>query len=170
MVHPSIPIKIYVAFWQVGRIQVIAFQALDGKQRQQTRIPVQVGPLHVVAGLESKSSKTPVANPLPKSNAMQPDIIDLDPVKSKASASTSKVMGYLCYWYFSFFRYIVVSGQLWRFDLYVQEPVKLCKGHISFVPWSNKDQHFMRKYYIFIPRADCHMHLVFVILSYLHSY
>ncbi|KAH9297776.1 hypothetical protein KI387_029458, partial [Taxus chinensis] len=77
---------------KVGRIQVIAFQALDGKQRRLTKIPVQVAPLQVVAGLESESGRTKSGSPIPKSTTIRSEIIDLDPVNPKASAGAAKIM------------------------------------------------------------------------------
>uniref|UniRef100_A0A0D6R5U9 MPN domain-containing protein n=1 Tax=Araucaria cunninghamii TaxID=56994 RepID=A0A0D6R5U9_ARACU len=77
---------------KVGRIQVIAFQALDGKQRHLARIPVQVGPSHIVGGLESMSARTSLGSPMPKSTTVQTEIIDLDPVNPKASSGVAKVL------------------------------------------------------------------------------
>ncbi|GLJ43890.1 hypothetical protein SUGI_0914890 [Cryptomeria japonica] len=76
---------------KVGRIQVIAFQALDGKQRSLTRLPIQVAPLQVVAGLESESGRTKSGSPIPKSTPIRPEIIDLDPLNPKASVSAAKI-------------------------------------------------------------------------------
>lgn len=75
---------------KVGRIQVIAFQALDGKHKHLTRVPVQVAQAIVVAGSEMELTRTTLGNSMPKSTTGQPEIIDLDPVNPKASVGAAK--------------------------------------------------------------------------------
>eukprot|EP01018_Ginkgo_biloba_P004180 Gb_29390 [translate_table: standard] len=76
---------------KVGRIQVIAFQALDGKHKHLSRLPVQVAPVNVVASPETESTRITLGSTMSTSGSVRPEVIELDPVNSKALVGAAKI-------------------------------------------------------------------------------
>lgn len=78
----------YLLMFQVGRIQVIAFQSLDGKQQSHMLRPISLSPVHKssVIDLESSLSSADTSRAGSKIESLEQDTGD-----SRAAALASKV-------------------------------------------------------------------------------
>lgn len=77
--------------WQVGRIQVTAFQSSDGKQNHTLR-PVSVSPVPKSSVVEIESSLSSSEKLLPRSGSTRGDGTEEDTGDSKASSGFYKVI------------------------------------------------------------------------------
>ena len=75
---------------QVGRIQVIAFQSLDGKQNHMLR-PVSLSPVNRSTVIDLESSLSSSENASTRSGFARADSLEQDTGDSRAVAGASKV-------------------------------------------------------------------------------
>ncbi|KVH93007.1 JAB1/Mov34/MPN/PAD-1 [Cynara cardunculus var. scolymus] len=75
--------------YKVGRIQVTAFQSLDGKQNHVLR-PVPISPIHKSSIIDLESSVSSTEHSLTNSGSTRVECLELDTGDSKAAAGASK--------------------------------------------------------------------------------
>lgn len=77
---------------KVGRIQVIAFQSLDGRQKNMSR-PISLSPVHRSSIIDVESSLSSLENTSTRSGSLRAESLEQDTGDSRTSVGATKVGG-----------------------------------------------------------------------------